>query len=421
MNDNGRAKPRRSRIWVLGVTLLLVVIIVISRGRHRDVMPPIASAFPGDASAHLSVPPAANAKPPAIKFHRQGVDFTVEICGFGKVPMDADDPLAPGRYVGEITHNAGKRWLAALLDSDDIRARSAGLFLKDTLAGDGSAISMDDQTRDSLVQLAVGAGDPAIYAMAVYACNTYSVPTPTGSCQQITLNTWSSLDPNNAVPWLLLAGKAHAMNDHAAEAAAFSQAAGATRTDAYNFSLYTYAELEMPADVTPLERWYMSTKVVGIEAATASLHYHVAGQYCSATAMSDDGIHRQCEALAELLVHKGTNLLDLSFGTNIGARAGWSQKIVAGLTEERDALLQARMQDNPGGNNDDSWTCDGARRGNAYMDEWARLGELGAARESVERSRRSVSELAQMQRNFMEKIRLNLQQRTEAPATESTP
>ncbi len=136
--------------------------------------------------------------------------------------------------------------------------------------------------------------------------------------------------------------------------------------------------------------------------------------------MSDDGIRRQCEALAELLVHKGTNLLDLSVGTNIGARAGWSQKIVAGLTEERDALLQASMQDQPGGN-DAFWTCDGARRGNAYMNKWARIGELGAARESVERSGRSVSELAQMQRNFMEKIRLNLQQRTEAPATESTP
>jgi hypothetical protein len=333
-----------------------------------------------------------------------GVEATVDICGFGNVPVDAKDPFAAGRYIGELTSNASNRWLSALLNSGDIRARSAGLFLKDKLAGGGSGLQIEEQTRDALVQLAVGANDPAIYAMAVYACNTYSDSAPTGSCQQITLTTWAKLDADNAVPWLLLAGNAQAKKDAAAEAAAFSQAAKANKTDAYNFSLYAYSELEMPNDVTPLERWYLSNEVFGIEAATASLHYHVAGKYCTAVSMSDDGIRQQCDALAELFVSKGTNLLDLSIGTSLGARAGWSRDRVAGLTEERDALMQGIAQATPS-SNDDLWTCDGVQRGNAYMGEWARLGEIGAARETVEHSGLSVSELARKQRDFMDKIR----------------
>jgi len=120
--------------------------------------------------------------------------------------------------------------------------------------------------------------------------------------------------------------------------------------------------------------------------------------------MSDDGIRQQCDALAELFVSKGTNLLDLSIGTSLGARAGWSRDRVAGLTEERDALMQGIAQATPS-SNDDLWTCDGVQRGNAYMGEWARLGEIGAARETVEHSGLSVSELAGKQRDFMDKIR----------------
>ena len=136
--------------------------------------------------------------------------------------------------------------------------------------------------------------------------------------------------------------------------------------------------------------------------------------------MSDDGIRQHCDALADLLVRKGTNLLDLSVGTNMGARAGWSRDRIAVLTEERDAFMQAIAQATPS-SNDDLWTCDGVHRGNAYMDEWVRLGELGAARESADRSGEPMSELAQKQRDFIHKLRLNAQQGEEVSAAEPTP
>jgi hypothetical protein len=386
--------------------LLLVAIIIIIGFWLRQSSRPIAAPLRVSEIVHTGAPPAVKTTVRPDKPRTVSAATTLDICGLGKVPIDTSDPFAAGRYLGDLTNKARARWLSALLDSDDIRARAAGLFLEGKLTGSDSA--QEDQTRDALVQLAVGASDPAIYAMAVYACNTYSDPAPAGSCQQITLKKWARLDTDNAVPWLLVAGQAHARNDAATEAAAFGQAAKAHKADAYNYSLYTFAESELPRDVTPLERWYLAIELIGIESATASDQYISASKHCSAEAMQDRGVRQQCNALAELMVSNGTTLLDLGIGTHIGARAGWSNARVARLTEERDALMQAITQTTPN-NNDDLWTCDGVRRGNAYMGQWARLGEIGAAQDSLDRSGETVAELAQKQRAFIDNVRRDAQ------------
>jgi hypothetical protein len=254
----------------------------------------------------------------------------------------------------------------------------------------------------------------------VYACNTYSDPSPIGSCQQISLKGWTVLDADNAVPWLLLAGQAHAANDAATESAAFIQADGAHKADAYNFSLYSFSEPALPNDATPLERWVLATELMGIESATGAPHYTTASKLCSADAMQDADVRQHCDALAELLVSKGTTLLDLSIGARIGARAGWSTTRVTALAEQRDALMGGITQATASGH-DDLWSCDAVRRGNAYMSQWARLGELGAARESLERSGETVPDLAQKQRDFIDTMLRDAQPPAEEPPAQPPP
>lgn len=345
---------------------------------------------------------------------------TLEICGFGRVPIDTSDPFAAGRFLAGHTDKAGRRWLNALLNSDDVRARGTGLFLESKLMrihaneqGSDPVQPLEDQSRDALVQLAIGANDPAVYAMAFYACNADTQPVPSGSCQQISLDRWAALDADNAVPWLLAARQARARNDATTEAAAFSRAANAHKTDGYNFSLYAFAEPELPSDATPLDRAYLAVELIGIESAVGSLQYHSASLHCSDAAMQDDGVRQQCAAVAELFVSKGTNLLDLGFGARLGARAGWPKARVASLMDERDALMQVIEQVGPG-NSDDQWTCDDVSRGNAYMNQWARWGELGAARDALEWSGETVADLAQKQRDFIDKMRRDAQREQEA-------
>src|SRR5258706_13993744 len=101
--------------------------------------------------------------------------------------------------------------------------------------------------------------------------------------------------------------------------------------------------------------------------------------------MQDDNVRQQCGALAELLVTKGTTLLDVSIGATLGARVGWPKGRVDGLTQDRGALMQMIQQAAPA-SNDNQWTCNGAERGNAYVHERVQLGELGWARQTRERS-----------------------------------
>ena len=418
MSDKGNPRTSGFHHWRWVAFLLSVVILMGFWLRHR--LHPTAASLPTSKIVRTAAPSIERVAAEPNQLRTASAAATLDICGLGKVPLDTSDPYAAGRYLGEYANKARDRWLSALLDSDDIRARAAGLFLEGKLSESGPVKPIEDQTRDALVQLAIGASDPAIYAMAVYACNTYSDLAPTGSCQQISLNSWARLDTDNAVPWLLVAGQAHAQNDAATETAAFGQAARAHKADAYNYSLYTFAESELPSDVTPLAHWYLAIELIGIESATASVQYNSASKHCSAEAMQDGDVRQQCNALAELMVSKGTTLLDLGIGTHIGARTGWSNARVASLTEERDALMQAITQTIPT-NNDDLWTCDGVRRGNAYMGQWVRLGEVGAAKDALEQSGETVTELAQKQRDFIEKIRRDAQQRDEAAPSEPPP
>src|ERR1700749_2168519 len=61
---------------------------------------------------------------------RKGDQFDeIEVCGVGKVKLDRDEAAAAGKHLNALTRNSRLRWLAALHNSDDDRARAAGLYL----------------------------------------------------------------------------------------------------------------------------------------------------------------------------------------------------------------------------------------------------------------------------------------------------
>ncbi|HEY2633233.1 MAG TPA: hypothetical protein VGI51_00860 [Steroidobacteraceae bacterium] len=423
MHDKERLYAARSRLlrWGAGALLAAVVLAAVLigtgllfRGHLPSGLPAATALSKAPNRVHSALVAAIN--PPVTvagpSIGKTGSDTsTIEICGKGKVTLDASDPLAAYRYIDALSRPATQHWLTALLDSDDYHARAAGLFLEGKIT-DGFAVKpIAEQTRDALVQLAVGTHDPGVYAIAVRACNAYLDPAK-GACEQISLREWARIDADNAVPWLLLAGAARAKNNPAAEAGAFNQAAKARRIDSYYDSLLAFTEADLSKDATPVDRWYLAVAVMGIEASTALPEYGVTSKHCSTGAMQDDNVRQQCGALAELLVSRGMTLLDLSIGAGLGARVGWPQGRVDGLTQERDALTQTIMQATPAGN-DDLWTCNGAERGNAYVHQRVQLGELGSAREARERSGETAEELARKQKEYIEKLQRDFSERWE--------
>ena len=314
------------------------------------------------------------------------------MCGVGKVKLDRDDWTATGRFFDALTKKSRMRWLSALRNSDDYRARATGLYLDGMLDRD-AAQKDPEAARDELVQLAVGTKDPAVYALAYTKClKAIEDPASLGACPQLSLDEWTRVDSDNAFPWLQLAAKARRENDGAAEAAAFAHAAQAHKYESFGWSLFSFARSAMPSDTTAADRWYLTADVIGVEAAMP-MPYAPTLQYCSRDAMADATVHRHCNALAQLMVNKATTLMELALGESLGRRAGWSADVLDHLTQQLQASMQALKQMMPS-DPDQQWSCDSVARGNAYMSEWDQLGERGLAQQAIERSGETVAELA---------------------------
>jgi hypothetical protein len=239
----------------------------------------------------------------------------------------------------------------------------------------------------------VATKDPAIFALAYIKCIKAGVDFASqDACPQLTLDDWTRADADNAVPWLQLAARAHREGDGTAEAAAMAHAAQAHQYQSYTWSVFSFAQAAMPKDLTPTDRWILTTQVIGVEAAMLA-PYQPLFQYCSREVQSDIAVRRQCDALAELMVSKATTLLDLSVGKSLGARVGWPVERVDSLTQEVNASMWA-INEMAGMDPKQQWSCDGVARGNAYMSQLGELGERGLARQAIEDSGETLAELS---------------------------
>jgi hypothetical protein len=143
-------------------------------------------------------------------------------------------------------------------------------------------------------------------------------------------------------------------------------------------------------------------------------------QYCSRDAMADAAAHRQCNALAELMVNKAATLIAFSMGKSLGARVGWPAEVVDHLTQEMQASMQAILQMTPS-DPEQQWSCDSVARGNAYMSEWEQLGERDLARQAIERSGETVAELSRQYTERMAKWARDAQASAETSAAAAQP
>jgi hypothetical protein len=373
---------------------LLALILVLFIWRH--VRPGVAPIQPSQRPAKTPHAPAVarNARPAVpVPLPSPDTEGNIQVCGIGRVRVGPDSD-ALNAYANELIAEADARWRASLLSSDDYRARAAGLYLQGLRQPADSGARFSDDTRSDLIALAVATHDPAVYAIALQSCLKFPEDTSSGSCPQVSADGWSRIDPHNAVPWLLAAADARARGDAVAEATAFDHAAEATESVSYGSSLYSVARASLPDGITPLQRLLLAEKMIGYEAAWAETHYRYLTQHCSAEAVDDRKVRNECSAVADLLAAHGTTLLDLGEARVIGSRVGWSSARLKRMGDERDALMQELMLQEP-----PSWGCQEIKRSSELIAEEVRIGERAAAMESLEVSGSTVEERAAQYRD----------------------
>jgi len=369
--------PRNIRTkWLIAGLLGLAVFVIIFIG------------FKGWYGALLSRPSQVQSRIPRDTVSaesplqpRYSKAEPLDVCGFGTVKVRSTDHTVVHQFLGEMTEEASSRWRSNLLNSTDNRARGVGLLLKDRASGDGEIAMPSKESQESLVKLAETSADPAVYAIAVRACNAYTGEDLGGFCQKLSLATWARLDSDNAIPWMLLGNQARSRGDQDAEAAAFMEAAKATRVDSYGDSLFGFAQTEIPADATPLERSFVAEDLLDYEAAWPEPQYDSFAQdYCMTSSLPDPGARQTCDALAQLLVSKGTKISDIWLGMKLGSRVGWSPARIEDLDREIRALSISHPLI------DEYWDCFNVGLFNDYMALRAQLGEVGTARSDLTRA-----------------------------------
>jgi hypothetical protein len=396
---------KTTRRWVIASLAIGLLMGAAWYGLYSASPRKAASSPAGPVS--VAPRPLAAARPSAIAGNRGVLDGGSKeiqvretvVCGVGSVQLDRNDPAAPFNYVDRLTGTAQFHWRRSLLNSDDHHERAAGLLLQssgwdyDPITGMPTRTHDAELARDELVQLAAGLNILPIYAMALRACDPSDDGGVRGAaCNQISLAKWADMDSDNAAPWLEMAAAAHSRLDQAAELDAVNHAVHAHRVDFYNDSFLAYASSGMPLETTALQRAAFFQSRIGHVGGDGYAHAFATSHYCTAAAVQKSSIHQQCEALAELLADHGRNTLDLSAAAAIGTRLGWASERVTAMREETLAMFRVETYSGR-----DPWNCENVRALTEFAGVQARSGELAAARAAIQKSGKSIQELAQEQ------------------------
>jgi hypothetical protein len=406
--------------------MLMAAALVLIAGllRPRDVPQP-AAAVAARPPPRTAAPPALSRMDSVARDERAAASAPgpgeAEVCGLGIVKSAGAMPFGAAQPARALIESARQRLQAAMQSSPDPSVQAAGLLFAamadgrdaarasdaDLLAcapsdGDCQRAVLDAQTLaagragepaiERLALLAAHSDNPSAYALAMAGCGGVLPPRQRGSgwCRLLGAEQWARLDPDNALPWLAVAGAAHERGDAAGEADAMHHASVAHLADDRTSLLPRLVAELMPGDVPSALRTQAIIDVLGVQAALPYAGYHAAMRYCSAEAARDGNRRQQCAALAALLVERGMTWADAAIGRGIGARAaGWPSERIEDLRDEQRALVEAAGSivdvEQPLG-------CASGRR----LASWVRLvdeiGEPDAARAWLRRSGSSVDD-----------------------------
>lgn len=419
-------------VTLVGVLLAAVVVVILGDvSVQTEVVPSAITARqwpqPVPATVPRPRPGAATAATPIVRIKSPSSiakpgHGEVEVCGLGIVKSSQGDASGSGQIPQSARQAAYERLWPAMQSSADERVRAAGWLLESRLLE--LAVRSDDDARssacapddlacksaserssadqrsaaklplaatraiDRLAQLAASSRDPFVYRLAAEACRIH-LPSlvPDGACQLVSAEQWVRIDPSNATPWLHLAELARARQDPFGEAEAIYRASIATSSNEHWGALPRLVSQTITSDTQQLSKTIAINDAWGVQMSFAPLASPT--RHCSADAVRDSNRRQTCEALATLLVDKGRTSLDAKIAHALGEHVGWPKERLQALQDEQQMLAEAAWRHISG---DGMLSCEGVQR----MAQWARtseqLGELGAARDLVRRSGRTLDE-----------------------------
>ena len=103
--DRSPLLPSKAVLPVLAMLVIVVVTLLLIRGRHPRAIASVGPPASTPAASHPAGAEHSNIPPP-----RASSAGTVEVCGYGQVPVDKSDASAVFQRVGALTYG-GRRAL----------------------------------------------------------------------------------------------------------------------------------------------------------------------------------------------------------------------------------------------------------------------------------------------------------------------
>ena len=347
-------------------------------------------------------PPAFEAAAPASAGETASASFQaetegeVQLCGGGWVRIDGpqgEDLLA--KAADDKLKIVLQPTLSIMRSSLDERAQAAALYYEAALVRHRSHRSdqcktvdecrqsvqahmqVSEPNRDALALLAQSTSDPTVYAWAVAACGQAR---GAAACQLVSTAQWARLDPQNAVPWLVVAEEAREQGDTAAVDDAMFHVASAVRYDAGEARIASTLLDHVPAgEANLLGADWMAAEGITFSQADSSFEWPIL-QYCHAKLLEDPNRRDLCDRIANLAAERSTSLATRSLAFGIGKRLGWPSERFRTFDAGRRAFYSATAQRTMF---EGSASCDWAQKQIARFREWGELGEADMAERVV--------------------------------------
>jgi hypothetical protein len=397
-----------TRTWRRAAAIAALALIALALFLFRDRRE-VAPSSPSAPLAPLApLAPAATMRT-LLKPTPSLAQGQIDVCGHGPVP---DDALAG--IQAEAQSSAEKalgRTAVTLAASPNERDAAMGLFLgrlgipqevptaylrehldcQHDLSCRSHVMALGagaDALRDDLAKMAWASRDPHVYALAFHVCGDRSGSGAQGACILLSVERWAELEPDNGVPWLLVASAAQASNDSSTRDRAIWHASTAQRFEPhYPNSLSLLQSPDLRGE-SPQTRSAVADELFGLERALPTLNYGPFFQFCNAPSGADAGRVGVCGNLANLLLQQDRTLAGFSTGAALAKAAGFPAQDVKALRDQRDAMYLALQNTRgSGGLGALGGDCEDLARFERLAADTAELGQVGAARKLIQENR----------------------------------
>lgn len=346
----------------------------------RGQADPMAAQAQGRAGASAPAPPglAAHCAGPELDVLRQ-----TSVPAWLQQQSQQADPLGQAVAWALLSQGVGLTPIRMVCRHD-----ICGPTVKDSQRWTQQRDAQRAQALPQLVRLALGSGEPVVFALAWRACRSAAAPAASG-CASLSPDRWVAMAPQAASAWLALAAQAQARGDAAGSEAALHQAIQLPALQLTRHVLLQSAGSRLPGDWPADLRLTMLVDLFSADEVLATEELRPVLGHCQAEALAAEPARLAlCRQWADRLAAQAPDMMSAKLGLSLAARSGWSEHQVALARGELEALQAhwAKVQpsaDALDGSRGPERACEAAVRAQAHLLQVARQGELAVLRQAM--------------------------------------